>query len=240
LRKMKVRTLIVAVLIFLGVGAAPWMIPTVEALSWSTWNSGAVGDVWESVLANYWTIGSTPIQGYESYLWDTYFDVVESELDYYSNLPAPADKKLVFTTYSSASLMGVLEFESDAVITGTEKLVFRGRYGARFSYSGVRTLGYVQLYDKTSQTVKRNIPIKSGSTPNVWEWGDPFSFEEDLIKNHEYTIKLIARDVWIQQKVEVAWECAEVWFHAQDTDYGDPLDHGSHSWRYDWIFNWQL
>lgn len=42
------------------------LIPHVEATSWSSWTTKAVGDVSESSLPTYWTITSIPFYGYES------------------------------------------------------------------------------------------------------------------------------------------------------------------------------
>ncbi|MFO7835739.1 MAG: hypothetical protein R6V83_03720 [Candidatus Thorarchaeota archaeon] len=229
-RRRRIFVVLLLITVLVGLGGSHYFIQTVHGLSWYGWSSKLVGDISESHISDYWTVASSPKSGYENYLWSNWHDVVDSEHDYWSN----NDKEMVFSTYSSSSTtVGHIEFKSKASIQDTEKLIFKGRLGARFTYSGVRTFGWAQIYDITSQEVVESVSIKSGTNANTWKW-ETFSKSISLNKNHQYIIRLKAKDAWIQQKVEIAWECAEVWFHGQDSDYGVPLQHGTHTWRYEW------
>jgi hypothetical protein len=232
-RKKKIYIFAFIVMMFLSFGLVPSIVIEAAGLSWNTWKTEAVGDVWWYDLDNYWTMTSSPISGYENKIWSSGQDVIDCQCDYYDNSPAHTDAELIFTTYSSSSLMGIYEFESKAAITDTETLVFKGRYGTKFTYAGIRTVGYIQIYDQTSSTTIWSEPIVTSGSQNVWDWQE-FSDIIPLNKYHEYTIKLIGRDVWSSQKVEVAWECTEPWFYAPDPDYGVPLSHSGHTWRYEW------
>ncbi len=185
----------------------------------------AVGDIWEWYLDDYWTFTSTPASGYESELWSSWEDVIDSKRDVNGN----DDMEIVFNTWSDSSYMGVLELKSKMIIEDSTELIFRGRFGVRYTYGQVRTCGYVQICDITTQTTICNKAIQSSGSAGSWYW-DTFYEELNLDYNHQYVIKLIGCDSWIQQKVEVAWESAEVWFNAP---YYRTLSHqGYHSWRH--------
>jgi hypothetical protein len=225
MKRTKVKSLVIAIVICLGLST--WFVPPTAALGWNVWSSSAVGDISEGTLPFYWDISSTPKPNYEAFLWSDWHTVIDSNLDLYND---PNDNhEIRFSTYSSSSLMGVITLESESKITDTEVLYFKGRYGARFSYHQVKTLGYIRLFDVTTQTTHKSITIQSGTSTNNWKW-KTFSYKyTDLNKDHEYVIQLIGNDAWISQKVEVAFESADVWFHAP---YWDRAVHLDHSWRH--------
>jgi hypothetical protein len=212
-----------AVVLGLGVIAH---LPGAEALTWQNWTSSATGDVSEYSLGTYWTVISSPISGYESYLWSSWHDVVDSNVDYYDN----GDNEILFSTWFSTSTMGTIEFESKADIEDAKDLVLRGRFGVKYTYPQVKTIGRVEIYDKTDQVSVWKEDIKSGTTANSWKWQSFSSGTLSVNRYHDYVIKLVAKDAWIQQKVQVAWESAEVWFH---TPYYRTLSHGPDTWRHE-------
>lgn len=225
MKRKKIPALAIALVVTLGLGA--WLVPPTAALGWNVWTSGAVGDVTEGTLPFYWTITSSPKPGYENHLWSDWHTVIDSNLNIYDD---PNDNhEIRFSTYSSASYMGVIEFVSNAKITETEELTLKGRYGVRYSYSQVKTLGYVQIFDITTQSAHKTIVIQSGTAKDVWKW-EYFSYKwTNLNKDHEYVIKLIGNDAWSGQKVEVVWESADVWLHSP---YWRRLVHLDHYWRH--------
>jgi hypothetical protein len=226
MKRTKLKSIVIAIVVCLGLST--WLVPPTAALGWNVWTSSAVGDVSEGTLPFYWDISSTPKSGYASYLWSDWHTVIDSNLDLYDDVND--NHEIRFSTYSSSNLMGVITLESESKITDTEVLYFKGRYGARFSYHQVRTLGYVRLFDVTTQTIHKSIPIYSGTSTNNWKWETFSKKYTDLNKDHEYVIQLVGNDAWISQKVEVAFESADVWFHAPYWDRAVHLD--SHSWRH--------
>lgn len=211
IKKMK-KTLPIAVLVILAFGIIPGTILTVEATPWVNWKSGAVGDIAENWLPDYWTITSTPYSGYSSYIWSDWEDVVDSGygVDHNGNF----DTEILFTTYSSFTFMGSLMFESKMEIEDAKIIQMRGLVGCRFTYSGVRTVGSVQLFDVTTQTSLFTFPIVTSSIANQFIWIPYASLPTPVSTSHDYVIRLIVKDAWISQKVEVRFESAEVWSHA--------------------------
>ncbi|MGV9169424.1 MAG: hypothetical protein ACOC38_05720 [Promethearchaeia archaeon] len=192
----------------MGLGSVP-VLP-VEAISWVNWKTAAVGDIATPYLGGHWSFTSSPKSGYENYLWDYWTDVLYSQGDY-SNT---GDLEIVFDTTGDSSTMCYLTMESKMEMTGANLLRFRGRYGCRFSYSGVRTVGYVRIYDKTDDTVFYTDDIETSGTANQWSW-NTFDSDKNIIElGHNYVIKLFAKDAWISQTVQVAFESAEPWVHA--------------------------
>lgn len=204
------------------------LVPPASATSWSNWKTKAVGDVTENSLPTYWTITSTPYSGYEDRLWSNWHDVISSKVDY------DYDDEIRFS--SSTSQMGVIEFTSKMKIEDTEEVIIQGQVAAWYSYAQVKTLGYVKLYDTTTQTTVWSYPIQSGTTPYSWHWQTYYE-ELPLNKNHDYVIKLVGCDAWSQQQVRVLWESAEVWFYAP---YYRTLSHGPDTWRHEWLWHYYV
>lgn len=207
------------------------LIPHVEATSWSSWTTKAVGDVSESSLPTYWTITSIPFYGYESQLWSDWHSVIDSGID------SDFDNDEEIRFMSSTSQMGKIEFTSKMMIEDTQELIFRGQVACYFTWNQVRTLGHVKIFDTTSQTVVWSYVIESGSTPYSWYWYSFNSGKLSLNKDHDYVIKLDASDAWIDQQVRVVWESAEVWFH---TPYYRTLTHGADTWRHEWLWHYYV
>jgi hypothetical protein len=226
MRKKKLSAIALALVIVVGV-IGPYIIPQVDALSWSNWTSAAVGDVSENSLPTYWSIVSTPYSGYESYLWSDWHTVISSEQNKYGD--SNDNKEIVFSTYSSSSIMGIIDFTSKAEIEDTEEIAFRGRFGCRYSYNQVRTVGYVRIIDTTTQTTILSKSIESSGVNDQWSWQTFSLSSSSLDPSHDYVIKLTANDAWIQQKVEVAFESADVWAHSP---YWRRIVEQGHSWRY--------
>ena len=61
------------------------IIIPVNALSWDDWTDKAGGDYSMSSFETYWTVESTPKPGYEHYLWDSWEDVIDTQLNYDDN-----------------------------------------------------------------------------------------------------------------------------------------------------------
>ena len=226
--KMKIRRALVCTFLFslvVGMGVIS-QIPIVSGLSWMNWTSAAVGDISEYSLPTYWTVTSSPYSGYESYLWSNWHNVINSNVDNRDN----DDHEILFTTWSQESTMGIIQFESKAEIEDATEIAFRGWFGVKFTYSQARTIGRVEIYDKTTQTTLWKKDIVSGTTPNTWKWEMFSSGPQPAVHTHDYVIRLVAKDAWKSQKVEVAWESAEPWFYSP---YYRSLSHGPDTWRHD-------
>jgi len=201
-------------LLLLGLTIAPF-VPTADATSWSTWQTKAVGDVEEWQMPSYWTFTSTPYAGYEHKLWSSWMDVIQVRQDLFVNY----DQEILFDTYSDAGIMGQLVLESRMKIEDARDLIFRGRFGCKYSYAQIRTVGSVEIFDLTTQSSVWKRDIVTNGYANSWNWltfsspGDLGSIL-NLIQSRDYVIRLRAADAWIQQKVQVAWESAEVWFYS--------------------------
>ncbi|MDF1538154.1 MAG: hypothetical protein P1Q69_04550 [Candidatus Thorarchaeota archaeon] len=205
----KVRSIFLTVFLIFSFAAIP--ITPVEATSWTSWTSAAVGDVYFYQLEDYWSFTSTPVSGYGGNLWSNWGDVITCALDHNSN----NDKEIIFGTYGSSSYMGYLTIESNYKIEGADLLHFRGHYGWKFSYAGVRTLGSIEIYDLTTGLTVWDETIVSDGTTNTWKWKSFYSPPEISVStSHDYVIRLKAKDVWSSQKVEIAFEAAEPWFFA--------------------------
>jgi hypothetical protein len=188
----------------------------------------AVGDVAEWQMQTYWSFTSTPVSGYEGNLWSHWSDVLSVQQELLFN----GDKEILFDTYSDSDLMGYLTLESKMKMEEVKSLIFRGRFGWKFTYGGVRTLGSVEIFDLTSQSTVWKKDIKSNGVVNVMYWSSfasPIEYPDilNLDKDHDYVIRLKAKDVWSGQKVRVVWESAEVWFYSPDYR---TLRHYKHDW----------
>jgi len=179
-------------------------VPATQAFSWSEWYTAAVGDVSEAELSNHWYIWSEPKSGYESELWDDWEDVTWSLWDQDSNL----DKEIRISTYDDATYMGVLYFQSKGEFSGTDKIHLVYRVARRYTHTSTNTLGKIQIWDITSQTVTKEWLIRSAGTSLSWvKDGDDAS----LNPSHTYAIRLVFNDAWKYQRVEVIFEYVEVW-----------------------------
>ncbi|MGY5852284.1 MAG: hypothetical protein RTU92_01815 [Candidatus Thorarchaeota archaeon] len=196
------------------------MIPSASATSWNQWKTAAVGDVPESELDTYWLITSTPVPNYEENLWASWHDVVETDWDGNANL----DEEFVLNTWDDSSIMGYITFESKMEIEEAGDLDFRGKFGCYTTLQKVRTVGSVEIYDKTTQTTIWKKNLQTTGTPNSWDWVS-FHTIESMNSNHEYVIRLKAKDSWSSHKVTIAFDSAEVWFYSPATYQLNEYDH---------------
>ena len=201
-------------LLLLGLTIAPF-VPTADGTSWDTWQTKAVGDVEEWQMYPYWIFTSTPYVGYEYKLWSSWMDVIQVKQDLFANY----DQEILFDTYSDAGIMGQLVLESRMRIEDARDLIFRGRFGCKFSYAQVKTVGSVEIFDLTTQSSVWKMDIVTNGYANSWNWvtfSSPGNLGSilSLIQSRDYAIRLRAADAWIQQKVQVAWESAEAWFYS--------------------------
>ncbi|MFX0208734.1 MAG: hypothetical protein ACFFDT_22320 [Candidatus Hodarchaeota archaeon] len=183
---------------------------SVSALTWDVWKDKAVGDVNKNHLDDYWDIASTPKSGWEAYLWDSWTDVLFSEQPYSGG----ADKDLEFSTYSDVTMMGYIELTSKASFSGVERIGLKITMGCKYTYPQEKTLGYVYIWDLTTNTAAYTFSITCSTNPNEWKW-ESFIFDEwdefkTLNPSHSYKIKLRGRDAWLYQKVSVVWEKVKI------------------------------
>jgi len=207
--KERIRMVSLLLLIMMGIGTVP--VLEAEGTPWVNWRTAAVGDIPTYDLDTYWSFTGSPVSGYENYLWNHWTDVVVSGGNLYVN----GDYEIVFDTTSTSSIMGYLTIESKMEISGADLIRFRGRFGCKFSYGGVRTVGAVRVYDKTAGVTVINEPITTSSTANQWKWSTFNERRESgIYTSHDYVIQLFAKDAWISQTVKVAFESAEPIAHA--------------------------
>lgn len=223
----KRKVLILTFLLAFSLSLTP-LISTVDATDWEDWTTKAVGEVEEWQMYTYWTFTSTPYTGWEHKLWSSWMDVIDVKQDLFVN----GDKEILFNTYSSADIMGQLLLESKMEIEDAKDLIFRGRFGCKYSYPQVRTVGYVEIYDITAQSSVWKKDIQTNGYANSWNWvsfSSPGNLGSilSLSPYHDYVIRLFAKDAWVQQKVQIAWESAEPWFYSP---YYRTLVEYDHDW----------